>query len=157
MNLKRALVVVSTIAMSLVSQARAEPAPVYLDPTQPIDKRVDDLISKMTLEEKAAELDHKASDIARLKVPAWGGWNQCLHGVMSKTRTTTVFPVSIAMGATWDPALVHEETVAISDEARALYNIHAMGPAHAGGAGVSRAGDQYQPQSPLGANSGRVW
>ncbi len=82
----------------------------------------------MTLEEKAAELDHKASDIARLKVPAWGGWNQCLHGVMSKTRTTTVFPVSIAMGATWDPPLVHEETVAISDEARALYNIHAMGP-----------------------------
>jgi beta-glucosidase len=107
---------------------RAEPTPLYLDPTQPIDKRVDDLISRMTLEEKATELDHKASGIDRLHIPQWGGWNQCLHGIWSKSRTTTLFPVSIAMAATWDPALVHEETAAISDEGRAMYNIHEQGP-----------------------------
>ena len=106
----------------------ADPTPLYLDPAQPIDVRVTDLISKMTLEEKAQELDHKASGIDRLHIPAWGGWNQCLHGIWSKSKVTTLFPVSIAMAATWDPDLVHEETEAISDEARAMYNIHAMGP-----------------------------
>ena len=125
---KPALAVIAIFAMCLASPARAEPAPVYLDPTQPIDRRVDDLISKMTLQEKAQELDHKASGIKRLSVPEWGGWNQCLHGVWSKSRTTTLFPVSIAMGATWDPQLVHAEADAMSDEARAMYNIHAMGP-----------------------------
>jgi beta-glucosidase len=107
---------------------RAGIPPLYLDPTQPIDARVADLIGRMTLEEKAQELDHKASAIPRLSVPMWGGWNQCLHGIWSKKRPTTLFPVSIAMGATWDPQLVHEETTAISDEARAMYNIHEMGP-----------------------------
>lgn len=108
--------------------AHADSTPIYLDPAQPTDKRVADLISRMTLEEKAAELDHKSSGIARLGIPQWGGWNQCLHGIWSKSRTTTLFPVSIAMAATWDPALVHEETAAISDEARAMYNIHEQGP-----------------------------
>jgi beta-glucosidase len=99
---------------------------LYLDPSQPIDRRVDDLISKMTLEEKAAELDHSRSENVRLHIPAWGGWNQCSHGVWSK-QPTTLFPVSIAMAATWDPDLVHEEADAIADEARALYNIKAPG------------------------------
>jgi len=49
-------------------------------------------------------------------------WNQCLHGVCWD-RPTTMFPVSIAMAATWNPALVHEEATAISDEARAIYNL----------------------------------
>jgi len=128
MKIKTLATFFASASVCCVSLARAGTEPPYLDPAQPIDKRVDDLISKMTLEEKAAELDHETSGIPRLKVPEWGGWNQCLHGVMSKSRTTTLFPVSIAMGATWDPALVHEETVAISDEARALYNIHEMGP-----------------------------
>jgi beta-glucosidase len=106
----------------------ADAAPLYLDPTQPIDNRVDDLIARMTLDEKARELDHKSSGIPRLQIPQWGGWNQCLHGIWSKSRVTTLFPVSIAMAATWDPDLVHAETTAISDEARAMYNIHEQGP-----------------------------
>jgi beta-glucosidase len=128
MNLKTALVVLVSISTYFACWLRADPAPLYLDPTQPIDKRVDDLISRMTLQEKATELDHKASGIPRLGIPQWGGWNQCLHGIWSQSRTTTLFPVSIAMAATWDPDLVHAETTAISDEARAMYNIHAQGP-----------------------------
>jgi len=57
----------------------------------------------------------------------WGGWNQTLHGVWSK-QPTTLFPAAIAMGATWDPELVHRVAVAMSDEARALYNAKAEGP-----------------------------
>lgn len=112
----------------ICSTAAAQPTPPYLDPSVPVDKRVDDLISRMTLEEKAAELDHKCPGIPRLQIPGWGGWNQSLHGIWAKTRVTTLFPVSIAMAATWDPGLVHEETTAISDEGRAMYNIHERGP-----------------------------
>jgi beta-glucosidase len=101
--------------------------PVYMDPSKPTEARVADLISRMTLEEEAAQLNHLNEGIPRLKVPAWGGWNQTLHGVWSK-HPTTLFPAAIAMGATWDPALVRTITGAMSDEARALYNIGADGP-----------------------------
>ena len=105
------------------SAARA----VYLDPSKPVDQRIADLISRMTVEEKAQQLNHLNTGIPRLKVPLWGGWNQTLHGVWSK-QPTTLFPAPIAMGATWDTDLVHTITSAMSDEARALYNIGAEGP-----------------------------
>lgn len=100
---------------------------IYLDTTQPVENRVNDLILRMTLEEKAMALFHNAPPNERLGIPAWGGWNQCLHGVWSK-QPTTLFPVSIAMAATWDPSLIRMVADAISDEARALYNIGANGP-----------------------------
>lgn len=101
--------------------------PAYLDPSKPTEQRIADLIGRMTLEEKAQQLNHLNTGIPRLKVAAWGGWNQTLHGVWSK-QPTTLFPAAIAMGATWDPALIHTITGAMSDEARALYNIGANGP-----------------------------
>lgn len=101
--------------------------PLYLDPAQPIDKRVEDLVSRMTLEEKVTQLFHGAGANQRLQIPAFGGWNQCLHGVWSR-QPTTLFPVSIAMASTWDPDLVHTVADTISEEARALYNIGASGP-----------------------------
>src|SRR6516225_9802464 len=103
------------------------PAQPYLDPAQPVETRITDLISRMTLEEKAAELNHLSSRNDRLHIPAWGGWNQTLHGVWSK-QPTTLFPTAIGMAATWDPALIRTITDAMSDEARALYNIGADGP-----------------------------
>lgn len=99
----------------------------YLDPSQPQEQRIGDLISRMTLEEKAAQLNHLSSRNDRLRIPAWGGWNQTLHGVWSR-QPTTLFPIAIAMAATWNPDLIREITSAMSDEARALYNIGAEGP-----------------------------
>ena len=112
-----------------LSAATAQEAsrPTYLDPSKPMEQRVADLIGRMTLEEKAQQLNHLNVGIPRLKVAAWGGWNQTLHGVWSK-QPTTLFPAAIAMGATWDPELVRTITGAMSDEARALYNIGADGP-----------------------------
>jgi beta-glucosidase len=95
--------------------------PVYLDPARPIEQRVHDLISRLTLEEKATLLDHDGPEVSRFHIRS-DKWNQCLHGVVWD-RPTTMFPISIAMAATWDPALVHEEAAAISDEARAIYNL----------------------------------
>src|ERR1051325_5242824 len=90
----------------------------YLDPARPIEARIADLISQMTLEEKAAQLNHLSSRNDRLQIPAWGGWNQTLHGVWSK-RPTTLFPTAIGMAATWDPALIKAVADSMSDEARA--------------------------------------
>jgi beta-glucosidase len=93
----------------------------YLDPSQPIDKRVDDLIHQLTLSEKTSLLSTTAPAIDRLKIPAMNGWNQSLHGIVW-TQPTTMFPVPISMAATFDPPLVHDVAAAIADEGRAIYN-----------------------------------
>jgi beta-glucosidase len=94
--------------------------PLFLDPAQSIEKRVPDLISRLTLEEKATLLNHNGPDVERFGIRS-DKWNQCLHGVWWD-QPTTMFPVSIAMAATWDPPLIHEIATVISDEARAIYN-----------------------------------
>ncbi|QHS53610.1 family 3 glycosyl hydrolase [Edaphobacter sp. 12200R-103] len=93
----------------------------------PTEDRITDLIGRLTLEEKAQQLNHTNKGLPRLELPAWGGWNQTLHGVWSK-EPTTLFPIPTAMGATWDPELIHHVADAMSDEARALYNAKAEGP-----------------------------
>ena len=94
--------------------------PLYADPAQPTDKRVLDLISRLTLEEKAILLNHRGPVVEGFKIKS-DGWNQSLHGVWWN-RPTTMFPVSIAMAATWNTKLIHEVATAISDEARGIYN-----------------------------------
>jgi beta-glucosidase len=127
MNLRiTAAAVVLFLGAALVLQAQ-NATPAYLDPSQPLESRIADLISRMTLEEKAAQLNHLSSRNDRLHIPAWGGWNQTLHGVWSK-QPTTLFPIAIGMAATWDPALIKTITDSMADEARALYNIGADGP-----------------------------
>jgi beta-glucosidase len=104
-------------AVSLSSQQR----PLYQDPSAPLDRRVDDLISRMTLEEKVAQMMNDAPAIERLGVPAYNWWNECLHGVARAGRAT-VFPQAIGLAATWDAPLIHRVASAISDEARAKYH-----------------------------------
>ena len=98
-----------------------EQQPVYLDPAKPLDGRVEDLIGRLTLAEKISLLGTTAPAIDRLKIPAMNGWNQSLHGIVW-TEPTTMFPVPIAMAATWDLALVHDVAAAIADEGRAINN-----------------------------------
>jgi beta-glucosidase len=127
-----------TLALSLAvcANASAQGSFPYLDPAQPLDQRVADVIARMTLQEKAQCLFHNSKGVPRLQIPPWGGWNQCLHGIYSN-QITTLFPVPIAQAATWDPQLVHEITSAIADEARALY--------HHGGSGMrGKAGLVYR-------------
>jgi beta-glucosidase len=109
------------------TQLPAQAQPGFRDTSRPIEDRITDLIGRLTLEEKAQQLNHTNKGLARLGLPAWGGWNQTLHGVWSK-QPTTLFPIATAMGATWDPELIHTVAVAMSDEGRALYNAKAEGP-----------------------------
>src|SRR5579859_4075959 len=93
----------------------------YEDPSLPIAQRVDDLVSRMTLEEKVLQMQHTAPAIPRLGVAAYDWWNEALHGV-ARSGNATVFPQAIGMAATWDTDLVHREGRVISMEARAKYN-----------------------------------
>ncbi len=104
----------------------AQSTPPYLDPSQLPDARVADLISRMTLQEKGTQLFHDGSVNTRLQIPNYGGWNQCLHGV-SYSKPSTLFPISIAAAATWDPDLIRAEAGAIADEGRAYANSDAIG------------------------------
>lgn len=112
----------TSILIPLLSLALSAQQPIYLDPSQPIDKRVDDLIPRLTLQEKGSLLCTTAPAIERLKIPVMNGWNQSLHGIVW-TRPTTMFPVNISMAATWNPALVHDVASVIADEGRAIYNL----------------------------------
>jgi beta-glucosidase len=95
--------------------------PVYKDPTRPIEERVDDLISRMTLEEKVSQMVFAAPAIGRLGIPEYNWWNECLHGV-GRAGVATVFPQAIGLAATWNPDLMHQIATIISDEARAKHH-----------------------------------
>ena len=102
------------------SQPPAAPAP-YLDPALPLEQRVNDLVSRLTLEEKVAQMQDVAPAIPRLNIPAYNWWNEGLHGV-ARAGYATVFPQAIGLAATWDTDLLHRVADVISTEARGKYN-----------------------------------
>ncbi len=95
--------------------------PLYLDPKKPLQERVRDLISRMTLDEKVSQMRNDTEAIEHLGIPAYDYWNEALHGVGRNGRAT-VFPQAIGMAATWDPDLIKKIATAISTEARAKYH-----------------------------------
>jgi beta-glucosidase len=106
-------------ANGLIAADTNAPA-LYLAVNQPVDARVADLISRLTLDEKATLLNHRGPTVARFNIRS-DQWNQCLNGVQWD-KPTTLFPICLAMAATWDTNLVHETANVLSDEARAIYN-----------------------------------
>jgi beta-glucosidase len=93
----------------------------YKDPSLPIERRAQDLVSRMTLEEKVSQMMNAAPAIERLEIPAYDWWNEALHGV-ARAGYATVFPQAIGLGATWDTDLMHQVADVISTEARAKYH-----------------------------------
>ncbi len=110
------------IVLSAAAQDTAANQPArYLDPSLPISVRVDDLLSRMTLEEKASQLVNQSRAIPRLQVPAYDWWSEALHGV-ARAGTATVFPQPVGLAATFDAAAIHDMATAIGMEARAKHN-----------------------------------
>ncbi|MCH2114700.1 MAG: glycoside hydrolase family 3 C-terminal domain-containing protein [Pirellulales bacterium] len=99
---------------------------LFWDPTQPLEMRVNDLVSRLTLQEKIHHLGPNSGAIERLGVQAYVHWNHATHGVaaclMYPDTDSTVYPAPINQAATWNPSLVQQMCVAISDEARAKFH-----------------------------------
>ena len=93
----------------------------WQDPNLPLDARVKNLVSQLTLEEKVQQMMYNAPAIPRLNIPAYNWWNEALHGV-ARSGVATIFPQAIGMAATFDDTLIYNIASAISDEARAMYN-----------------------------------
>lgn len=105
---------------SLYQAANAQKLP-YQDTKLSFEKRVDDLVSRMTLEEKVSQMVDQARAIPRLHIPEYNWWNECLHGV-GRAGLATVFPEPIGSAASFDTDLIHRIAVATSDEARAKHH-----------------------------------
>jgi beta-glucosidase len=101
--------------------SRQEPSLPYKNPSLPVDKRVEDLVSRMTLEEKVSQMMNAAPPIERLGIPEYEWWNEALHGV-ARAGYATVFPQAIGLAATWDTSLMRDVADVISTEARAKHN-----------------------------------
>ncbi|MGB8645552.1 MAG: glycoside hydrolase family 3 C-terminal domain-containing protein [Anaerolineae bacterium] len=93
----------------------------FQDPALPLELRIADILSQLTLEEKIGQLVNTAPAVERLGIPAYNWWNEGLHGV-ARAGVATVFPQAIGLAATWDPDLMHRVATAISDEARAKHH-----------------------------------
>ena len=94
----------------------------FRDYNLPFEKRVDDLVSRLTLEEKVAQMLNAAPAIPRLGIPAYDWWNETLHGVARTPYNTTVFPQAIAMAATFNPKALFTMADYSALEGRAIYN-----------------------------------
>jgi beta-glucosidase len=118
MNSIRCLLLSIALCVPLSAVAQA---PVYLNPDAPLPQRVQDLVSRMTLEEKVSQMMDVAAAIERLGVPEYNWWNEGLHGV-ARSGLATVFPQAIGMAATWNDSLMLELATVISDEFRAKHH-----------------------------------
>ena len=114
------LVICSTLSKSYGQQSGVILSYPFMNPDLPVSTRVNDLVSRLTLEEKIQQMQHTAPAIERLGVPQYNWWNECLHGV-ARNGIATVFPQAIGMAATFNPTLIQKEADVISTEARAKY------------------------------------
>ena len=132
-------VVAATDAAAVPTVAGPE---IWKDPSQPVEVRVHDLVTRMTLEEKTSQILANPPAIPRLGIPAYSHRNECLHGV-GDAGIATVFPQAIGMAATWDTALIHREADAIATEAWAKHNDYAA--RHDGNTGEHFGLNFYSP------------
>ncbi|NMC38920.1 MAG: glucan 1,4-alpha-glucosidase [Bacteroidales bacterium] len=112
------LIVLISVVCQMPAGAQEFP---FRNVSLPLEERVNDLVSRMTLQEKADQLLYTAPAIPRLGIPSYNWWNEALHGV-ARSGFATVFPQSITIANSWDEGLMYNVACAISDEARAKYH-----------------------------------
>jgi beta-glucosidase len=95
--------------------------PFWRDPSRPLKDRAYDLIRRMSLAEKVAQLQNGAPGISRIGLPAYNYWNEALHGV-ANDGIATVFPEPVGGASAWNPELMHQEGTIIGVEGRAKFN-----------------------------------
>jgi beta-glucosidase len=115
-----AVLLAALLCAPALLRAQQPPLP-FEDRTLPIDERIDDLVSRMTLEEKASQMVNRTRAVPRLNVPEYNIWSEALHGVAGG-GFATVFPQAIGLAATFDAPTLHEMAQATAREARVKYN-----------------------------------
>ena len=105
----------ATMASAQTNQISGFP---FQNPTLTAEQRAEDLLGRLTLEEKARLMMDSSPAIERLGIPQFEWWNEALHGV-GRNGFATVFPITMGMAASWDDALLYKVFTAVSDEARA--------------------------------------
>lgn len=120
MNKHCILIFVFTLLMTITGCKSKYEYP-FQDPDLAVDLRIENLISLLTLEEKAGLMVNSSKPVPRLGIPAYDWWNEALHGV-GRAGLATVYPQAIGMAATWNEAEQLKTFTLISDEARAKYH-----------------------------------
>jgi beta-glucosidase len=118
MRIASTLVILAGMAQALVA---AEP---FRDPKLPLEQRVDDLVSRLTLDEKIGMLGQVQPAIPRLEIKAFTNWTEGLHGlgwVRGGSVTATTFPQSAGLGETWDPEILRQAGAVEGYEARVYF------------------------------------
>lgn len=113
--------VVALVWATLAAARLPAQTPDYRNPDLPFEVRVNDLVSRLTLEEKVSQMQDVAPAIERLGIPRYNWWNEALHGV-ARAGLATSFPQAIGLAATWDDSLIFRMATVISDEARAKHH-----------------------------------
>jgi beta-glucosidase len=114
--------IISSIILCLIVNSNLNAQnEAYKNTSLTIEQRVDDLVSRMTLNEKISQMMNEAAAIPDLGIPYYNWWNEGLHGV-ARTGVATVFPQAIGMAATFNDSLLYAVATVISDEFRAKYN-----------------------------------
>jgi beta-glucosidase len=108
----------SLLFVAAVAAGEGGAVPAYLDRARPADARAHDLVRRLTLDEKASQMQNHSVGIPRLQLPAYNWWSEALHGVLSLRSATTVFPEPIGLAASFDPALVGRMGDVIATEGR---------------------------------------
>ena len=92
----------------------------FRDPRLPVDERIDNLMSLLTLEDKVGLMMNKNVSVDRLGIPSYNWWSEACHGV--RQDGYTVYPQPIGMAAAFDPQLIYDVFSQVSDEARSNWN-----------------------------------
>ena len=106
----------TTVLSVFAIMATAQSLP-YQNASLSAGERADDLLGRLTLEEKVNLMMDTSPAIERLGIPQFQWWNEALHGI-GRNGFATVFPITMGMAASWDDALLHRVFTAVSDEAR---------------------------------------
>lgn len=112
--MKRLTTISCCVFMAMSLNAQQLP---YQNPELSAAERADDLLTRLTLDEKVSLMMDTSPAIERLGIPQFQWWNEALHGV-GRNGFATVFPITMGMAASWDDALLHRVFTAVSDEAR---------------------------------------